>query len=342
MGPSNKGIGLITISLFNYLFIYFYLLFQVTLNRRYADRLPLYVGHELYSRGSKDMIFGDYGPSLVMHKKLIISSLQMFGDGLSGLEDRILSSVGNLMSLCREMCGDETYDMRLDIDVTTFNVIASIVFGNRITKTDKSFIKLREAILLMMQSGVTLSLMNFYPVLRHLPNRELAEMREVLRERDRVLRDTYTTAEKNFRPGHVTNYIEALLQTRLDMAASNKGGGDPLSIDHIEMNIFDMFLGGVDTVSTTMRWTIMYCIKWPHVQHKVQQELDSVMGPPQETENYVTLAKKKELPYLNATIYETLRLASVLPFGVFHKSREDTVLAGYKLKKGKCFFYLSS
>lgn len=309
---------------------------KVTLNKKYANRLPLYVGEVLYTRGSKDMIMGDYGPSLVMHKKLIMSSLQMFGDGLAALESRILNSVGSLMDACEKKCGDHEYDISPDIEISTFNVIASIVFGSTIEKDDERFIKLRSAILLMMQSGVTLSMVNFYPILRYLPNAELRDMQRVLKERDDVLRTTYLEAEKNFKPGVVTNYIEALLQTKLDIETSQGEGtvSNTLSIDHIEMNIFDMFLGGVDTVSTTLRWTVMYLIKWPSVQRTCQEQLDKVLGPPQKDRPYVTLASKKLLPYVHAIIYETLRLASTLPFGVFHKSREETFLEGYHLKKG--------
>ena len=115
---------------------------------------------------------------------------------------------------------------------------------------------------------------------------------------------------------------------------------DFLSRDHIEMNIFDMFLGGVDTTVCTMKWALMYFIKWPETQQIVQEQLDQALGG--DNDGLITLQLMKKLPYLRACIKETLRLASVLPFGVFHKSKKAATVAGYQLPKGDFFFFEKS
>eukprot|EP00111_Clytia_hemisphaerica_P002945 TCONS_00008356-protein len=62
---------------------------KVCITKRYADRLPLYVGDVVYSRGSKDIIMGDYSDSLILHRKLAQSAFQMFGDEMESLEVRV-------------------------------------------------------------------------------------------------------------------------------------------------------------------------------------------------------------------------------------------------------------
>ena len=44
------------------------------------------------------------------------------------------------------------------------------------------------------------------------------------------------------------------------------------------MNLFDLFLAGSETTSTTLTWAVLYMVRYPGVQARVQQELDSVVG----------------------------------------------------------------
>jgi len=313
---------------------------KVCMTRTYADRLPLYVGDVLYSRGSKDIIMGDYGKPLVLHRKLAHSALRMFGDGMISLEARILKSFDNFLESCNNNLGDKNYNISGDVEHAFFNVMSSIVFGEFMDKQDQRFVSIRKAVFFMMQSGVTFSLMNFYPILRHLPNKELNETIKVIEERDETLRTAFDKAEKEYKTGKEPNsYIEALLMAKQQSEKEDGKGSvsNILTRDHLEMNVFDMFLGGVETVSMTAMWSILYLIKWPEIQELIHEQLDKVIGRSKSTEEVNTrirLENKKDLPLVMAAIYETLRLSSPLPFGVFHKSREDSQLNGYNLKKG--------
>ena len=320
---------------------------KVCLTRKFADRLPLYVGGELYSRGAKDIIMGDYTPALQLHRKLAQSAFQMFGGHMEALEGRILTNVENLLLSCQKNTNNPRFELFQDIEYTFFNVMSTIVFGDSVSKDSALFIKIRDAVFFMMQSGVTLSMVNFYPVLRHLPNVELKRTNKVVQERDTVLRDVFTKVKGEYNvESQPTNYIEALLKSKSLSAAEEKGGGDIVfSQDHMEMNIYDMFLAGVEVVAVTAMWSVLFLVKWPEVQQKCHQHLDRVVGSKtadnKELNTRVKLEHKKDLPYFTAVIYETLRLASTLPFGVFHKARENTTLNEYNLKKGRLYYYSS-
>lgn len=309
---------------------------KVALTKKFANRLPLYVGDKLYSRGCKDIIFGDYGEALILHKRMAHSALSMFGKGLLCFEDRIMSSVDALINTLDENKENEMFSLHDDVELACFNVMSSIVLGTSMDKEDERFQKLRNAVFYMMQSGVTLSLINFYPILRYLPNKDLKGMIKVLSERDEVLKNILDYTISTYQCGQVTNYIEALLKAKSDIEETEGQGyvSNILSRDHIEMNIFDMFLGGVETVSTTLMWALLYLMKWPETQRKCHCELDKVLGLPNERSR-VVYKDKDSLPYLQAVVLETLRLASTLPFGVFHKAREDVELNGYRIQKGK-------
>ena len=61
----------------------------------------------------------------------------------------------------------------------------------------------------------------------------------------------------------------------------------------------------------------------------LHQELDQVIGPDRLPE----LKDKKNLPYLEAIIAETLRLSSLAPLALPHKATVDTTLQGYNIPK---------
>ena len=44
------------------------------------------------------------------------------------------------------------------------------------------------------------------------------------------------------------------------------------------MTLFDLFLAGSETTSTTLNWAVLYMVRYPEIQAKVQEELDTVVG----------------------------------------------------------------
>ncbi|KAF7980673.1 hypothetical protein HWV62_37101 [Athelia sp. TMB] len=71
-------------------------------------------------------------------------------------------------------------------------------------------------------------------------------------------------------------------------------------------------------------------VKYPEVQEKAQQELDTVLGPNQ----IPSFADKESLPYLSAIVTECLRWKVLLPFSAPHRSIADDVYKGYHIPAG--------
>ena len=67
----------------------------------------------------------------------------------------------------------------------------------------------------------------------------------------------------------------------------------------------------------------------PELQEKMRSEILSVIGnhPP-------TLKDRSSLPYVEATILETLRYSSILPLLIPHTATKNTTLKGYDIPKG--------
>ena len=49
-------------------------------------------------------------------------------------------------------------------------------------------------------------------------------------------------------------------------------------LDNLKVTLFDLFLAGSETTSTTLTWAVLYMVRYPRVQARVQEELDAVVG----------------------------------------------------------------
>ena len=68
----------------------------------------------------------------------------------------------------------------------------------------------------------------------------------------------------------------------------------------------------------------------PEVQAKAQAELDRVVGP----ERLPEYTDVDHMPYIQATLMETLRWMPVLPFSIPHAVTDDDEYRGYHIPKG--------
>ena len=62
---------------------------------------------------------------------------------------------------------------------------------------------------------------------------------------------------------------------------------------------------------------------------KVQNELDQVLGD----RKVVSLDDKSNLPYTNAVLMESMRIATIVPMALPHFNSEDMEIAGYLIPK---------
>ena len=89
--------------------------------------------------------------------------------------------------------------------------------------------------------------------------------------------------------------------------------------------IQDMFAGGSDTSTNTIEWALAELVRNPHIMKKLEDELDNAVGK----ERLVQESDLPQLPYLTATVKETLRLHPAAPLLAPHESSIPCNIAGY-------------
>lgn len=123
--------------------------------------------------------------------------------------------------------------------------------------------------------------------------------------------------------------------------------------ENLMSTVLNLFTAGTDTTATTLRWGLLLMAKYPLIQglglsnhttvnkvgshqqsdsfplpDQVQEELSRVIGSRQ-----VQVDDRKNLPFTDAVIHETQRLANIVPMALPHKTSQDVTLQGFFIEK---------
>ena len=86
-------------------------------------------------------------------------------------------------------------------------------------------------------------------------------------------------------------------------------------LDNLKVTLFDLFVAGSETTSTTLTWAALYMVRYPGVQSRVQAELDRELGVDRDPK----MEDRGRLPYTEAVIMEIQRHANIVPLGLRHR-----------------------
>ncbi|XP_035208770.1 cytochrome P450 18a1-like [Stegodyphus dumicola] len=75
-----------------------------------------------------------------------------------------------------------------------------------------------------------------------------------------------------------------------------------------------MVSAGSETTRTAILWLLLAMVTYPVVQKKVHEELDTVL----RKDGKITWKERSKLPYVSATIMESLRWKTVAPLNILH------------------------
>ena len=299
----------------------------VTRSSEFAGRPNVYTG-EVYSQG-KAIVMTDYSPQWRLHRKITASALKRYMNEILK-ESKVIEDEFDLLLKRVSSWNGEPHDIAKEIRPAVMNVICAMAFGSRYELDDPEFLRILEMITGVAKMLASGSLVDVFPWLSFLPFKSIQTAKRRREERDELIGRIYREHVQANRVQHPRDFADFLIKAKKEAENEDDSVKGFLTDEHLILSLSEVFMGGLESTSSTLCWTLVYLIHYPHVQDKLHQELDDVIG----YSRLPDLTDKKNLPYLEATIAEIHRFSSLAPLAVPHKATVDTTLQGYNIPKG--------
>ncbi|XP_026180297.1 cytochrome P450 2K1-like [Mastacembelus armatus] len=238
-------------------------------------------------------------------RRFALTTLRDFGMGKRLSEGKIIEECHYLIEEFEKQEGKAFSNAKI-IDYAASNIISVIMFGKRFEYQDPAFQAMmkrnRESIHLTGTTSILIY--NLFPWLGPCIKkwRYLMKLAEDGKEQIiGIIEDLKQTQN----PELCRYFVDAFLTRKQNLEESdikNLHYHD----DNLLYSVMNLIAAGSDTTGSTIQWCLLFMAKYPHIQDKVQEELNRVVGSRQ-----VQVEDRKNLPYTDAVIHETQRMGNI-------------------------------
>ncbi|XP_063757956.1 cytochrome P450 2K1-like [Eleginops maclovinus] len=297
----------------------------------FGDRDTMQITEE--TANGHGVVFSN-GESWKEMRRFALTNLRDFGMGKRACEDKIIEECNYLMEVFKN-CKGEAFDTAKPMNCAVSNIICSIVYGSRFEYDDPEFTSLvdRTNRNILLLGSPSIQVYNMFPrIAKWVANRkELHTMTAANKEQNRRL---FSRLKETLNPQMCRGFVDSFLLRKQNLEDSG------ITKSHFHDNnllqtVLNLFAAGTDTTATTLRWGLLFMAKYPKIQDQVREELSTVMGVRQ-----AQVEDRKSLPFTDAVIHETQRLANIVPMAIPHKTTKDVTFQGHFIKKGTTVYPL--
>ncbi|XP_050961654.1 cytochrome P450 2K1-like [Labeo rohita] len=279
------------------------------------------------TNGKNGIIFSN-GENWKEMRRFALSNLRDFGMGKRGSEEKIIEEIQYLKGEFDKFEG-KAFDTTQPVNYAVSNIISSIVYGSRFKYTDPEFTQMVDRANENLRAGGSTSVMlcNIFPWLGLFLKNKKNVLNNILQNRQQMMK-LINALQETLNPHDSRGFVDSFLIRKQNDEKSGKKDSY-FHQDNLMLSVSNLFVAGTDTTGTTLRWGLMLMAKYPHIQDRVQEEIDRVIGGRQPV-----VEDRKKLPYTDAVIHETQRLANIVPMNLPHVTSCDVTFNGYFIKKG--------
>ncbi|KAM4716440.1 uncharacterized protein FYW61_016770 [Anableps anableps] len=263
-----------------------------------------------------------------------LTTLKDFGMGRKMSEEIIIKESQHLIKEFEQLEG-KAFSNTQAINYAAANVIAATVFGKRFDYKDPDFQAMvdRDNEIIHLTGSTSLLIYNSFPWLGPFL-KNWKNLMKYVEEGKADARKMIEKLKKTLDPDFCRCFIDAFLIRKKhleDSGIKNSHFHD----ENLLYSVTNLFAAGNDTTGNTLKWCLLYMAKYPHIQEQVQEELSRVVGDRQ-----VRVEDRKNLPYTDAVIHESQRLANIAPIAIPHATSKDITFQGYVIREGTTVFPL--
>ena len=199
------------------------------------------------------------------------------------------------------------------------NVVGSLLMSMTFKSSeDKTFLRL----LNLMEEGFKLFTLampvNFFPFLRFVPGVNYAYQKIIQNrtETSSYFKKIVDEHRRTLDSEQVRDFVDAYLVQQQKIKAANQHSY--FSEEQLIQVMNDIFSAGLENVTSTIEWAVLFLMINPKAQKRIQSEIDRVVG----SERMPELDDLSSMPYTEATFWEVLRRSNVIALGNAHSTTE--------------------
>lgn len=293
----------------------------------FAGRPDLY-SFKLLSGDGKSIALSDYSIDWANNRKMIHASLRNLVTGDHTKFEALILEFTPQVASALDLTKGKPFNPKQLICHLVYSILGKICFGESFAFDDPMLLEKMAAGQEFLESVGNGLPIDFFPSLAWIPFKRAEKLRKLCELNFLDIHRAIDCHRKTFVPGKPRDFIDQMLDAQL--AAKQNGEDTNISDEVIATGIADIHGGGTDTTIVTLYWSLALMVQFPHVQDKIAQLADEVIG----RERLPTLADREKLPYIVAAVHEVLRYSTKLPMSVPHSTTQDCKLDGYFIPKG--------
>ncbi|XP_070801423.1 cytochrome P450 2J2-like [Pituophis catenifer annectens] len=264
----------------------------------------------------------------IQQRRFGVVTMRKLGLGRKGLETQIQAEAQQLVEFITNTKG-HAFDPAIPITNSICNVICAAAFGYRFPIEDKDFSELMEAIRVTLKFAATVShgLYEVFPyIMKYLPGPHQT-VKSACKRIISFVKKQVKQHKENQNLHEPQDFIDFYL---FQMEKSKDHPNSTYNEDNLIQCIFDLFIAGTDTTSSSIKWALLLMANHLDVQDKVHKEIKEVLGSSQS----ICYQDRKKVPYTNAVIHEIIRSKYILLFGLPRECVKDVYMGNFLIPKG--------
>ena len=322
-------------------------------SRQFSDRPPMSASA---IRGVRkfSIVFGEYCPAQVLKKRCALKAIHQVVLNNMGHFNKIVHCA--FLDFKADLVNKvQTFKPSIQLKLAVIKIIFNFTFGDG-PRTRQLSEELQKLVLdsdEFTESSAATGLVDFLPWVKPFVRKQIATVEHSVEELIDFVDKVYTSRkqqaatddsddsciafcitkiwEKAKRKPNEDINTDLVVQEQNNLSCSSPKGKplDNGDEEIVKMISADVFGAGLETVSNALSWAMAYIVNSPNIQQSLHRELDSAVG----RLRLPTIQDKPNMPLLQATVLEILRITSLVPLALPHQTSEETKLCGYTIPK---------